>query len=121
MVVPQGLLIMLFCDDETSEMVDHVQGHIHLLQDLHDSLLLMKNNQADKLFAPVSLTIAVVLSCLINKATVQQSSYSVIRCLFLLFQQVNKQGALTETDFVVYTYWKCLAVLIHMFKKLISA
>lgn len=83
MVVPQGLLIMLLCDDETSEMVDHVQGHIHLLQDLHDSLLLMKNNQADKLFASVSLTITVVLSCLINKATVQQSSYSVIRCLFL--------------------------------------
>lgn len=80
MVVPQGLLIMLLCDDETSEMVDHVQGHI---QDLHDSLLLMKNNQADKLFASVSLTITVVLSCLINKATVQQSSYSVIRCLFL--------------------------------------
>lgn len=94
MSVPQGSLVMLLCDDETGEMVDHVQGHIQPLHDLLDSLLLIKNHQADKLFAS--------LSCLIN----QCHSAAVILSDQMLayekdYQQVNKQGVATETDFVV--------------------
>lgn len=93
MSVPQGSLVMLLCDDETGEMVDHVQGHIQLLHDLLDSLLLIKNHQADKLFAFLSITITEVLSCLIN----QSHSAAVILSDQMLayekdYQPDNKQG-----------------------------
>lgn len=45
--VPQGLQVRLLCDNETSEVVEHVQGHIHLLQELHDSHLLIYNGSVN--------------------------------------------------------------------------
>lgn len=34
-------------DDEPSEMVEQVQEHIQLLQDLHDSLLMIRKERND--------------------------------------------------------------------------
>lgn len=45
MFVPQGLLVILLCDDVTGERVDEVLQQFQLIQRVCDSVLLMTSNK----------------------------------------------------------------------------